>query len=85
MPTAQAPRYNRPTGALAAAAVDIAAHLGANAIVASTVHGHTAVLVSKSRPHQPIIAVTGEPVTYTQLPLLWGVIPVLVPQYDRHG
>ncbi len=79
VPTEQAPRYNRPTGALAAAAVDIASHLGAKAIVASTVHGHTATLVSKSRPHQPIIAVTGEAETYTQLPLLWGVTPIKVP------
>lgn len=80
VPTDQAPRYHRPTGALAVAAVDIASHLKAGAIVASTVSGHTAVLVSKSRPHQPIIALTGEQATYTQLPLLWGVTPILVPQ-----
>ena len=80
VPAAQAPRYHRPTGALAAAAVEIAGHLGASAIFAFTVHGHTAVLVSKNRPHQPIIAVTGEKDTYTQLPLLWGVTAVLVPQ-----
>jgi len=75
-----APRYHRPTGALAAAAVEIARHLHAGAIFASTEHGHTAVLVAKNRPHQPIIAVTGDRDTYTQLPLLWGVTPVLVPQ-----
>jgi len=79
VPSEQAPRYNRPTGALAAAAVDIAGHLKARAIVAATVHAHTATLVSKSRPRQPIIAMTGLPETYTQLPLLWGVTPILVP------
>jgi pyruvate kinase len=77
VPTAEAPEYNRPTGALAAAAVDIAAHLGAKAIIAVTEHGHTAVLVSKSRPHQPLIAATGEAAIFTQLPLLWGVTPFM--------
>jgi pyruvate kinase len=80
VPTAQAPRYTRPTGALAAAAVDMANHLGAKAIIASTMHGHTATLVSKNRPRQPILAITDCPDTYTQLPLLWGVTPMLVSQ-----
>ncbi|MHB9133578.1 MAG: pyruvate kinase [Armatimonadota bacterium] len=75
-----APRHDHPTGALAAAAVDIAEQLHAKAIVAATVHGHTATLVSKSRPKQPIIAMTGNPDTYTQLPLLWGVTSFLVTQ-----
>ncbi|OPZ80134.1 MAG: Pyruvate kinase [bacterium ADurb.Bin429] len=78
VPTEEAPRYTRPTGALAAAAVDMAHHLGAAAIIASTIHGHTAALVSKNRPHQPILAVTSNPETCTQLPLLWGVTPMLV-------
>jgi pyruvate kinase len=79
VPAAQAPMANTPTGALAAAAVEIAERLGAAAIVASTVGGHTARLVSKSRPLMPIIAATPVPETFTQLPLLWGVTPVLVP------
>ena len=83
VPTIEAPQYHRPTGALAAAAVDIAAHLHAKAIVASTVAGHTATLVSKSRPHQPILAVTANPETNTQLPLLWGVTPFLVKQSEQ--
>jgi pyruvate kinase len=78
VPTQDAPRYTHPTGALAAAAVDMAGHLGAKAIIASTIHGHTAVLVSKNRPRQPILAMTPDPATCTQLPLLWGVTPVLV-------
>lgn len=77
VPTREAPHYDHPTGALAAAAVDMASHLHAAAIVAATVHGHTATLVAKSRPHQPILAITAEPATYTQLPLLWGVTPML--------
>ncbi len=80
VPIDKAPRSFHPTGALAAAAVDIAARLNAAAIVAATVHGHTATLVSKSRPHRPIIAVTSDPATFTQLPLLWGVTPILTPE-----
>jgi len=80
VPANETPRFDRPTGALASAAVEIASHLKATAIIAATEHGHTATLVSKSRPHQPIIAVTHHPETYTQLPLLWGVTPVLVSQ-----
>ena len=34
--------------------------------------------MSKNRPHQPILAVTSDPETYTQLPLLWGVTPLLM-------
>ncbi len=82
VPVEEAPRYHRPTGALAAAAVDITAHLSGTAIFAATAHGHTAVLVSKSRPRQPIVAVTASPDTFTQLPLLWGVTPMLVPESD---
>jgi len=77
VPTDLAPEFNRPTGALAASAVDIAEHLGATAIIAATTHAHTAMLVSKSRPRQPIMAATMLPETYTQLPLLWGVTPFL--------
>ena len=78
VPTNQAPHYDHPTGALAASAVDIAEHLHARAIVTVTAHGHTATLVSKSRPTVPVLALTGNRDTYTQLPLLWGVTPLYV-------
>ena len=77
VPAEEAPEFNRPTGALAAAAVNIAEHLGATAIIAATTRAHTAMLVSKSRPRQPIVAATMLPETYTQLPLLWGVTPFM--------
>jgi pyruvate kinase len=82
VPANEAPHYDTPTGALAAAAVDIAGHLKARAIVAVTEHGQTATLVSKSRPHQPIFAITANPETATQLPLLWGVTPMLVAESE---
>jgi len=74
---AAAPEFDHPTGALAVAAVEIAEHLGAAAIIAATEQGNTAKLVSKSRPRRPIIAATKLPATITQLPLLWGVTPFL--------
>lgn len=80
VPEAEAPAHDTPDGALAAAAVDIADQLHAKAIFAPTIHGYTATLVSKSRPTQPIIALTPNEATYTQLPLLWGVTPLLAPQ-----
>lgn len=73
-----APANNTPDGALASAAVDIAANLDASAIIASTEHGYTATLVSKSRPKQPIFALTQNQQTYTQLALLWGVTPFYI-------
>lgn len=78
MPAHMAPEYDTPTGALAVAAVDISRHLQAAAIIAATVSGNTARLVSKSRPHQPIVGLTASPDTFTQLPLFWGVTPFLV-------
>lgn len=83
VPFDAAPRADHPTGALSSAAVSIAHHLGARAIVAATAHGHTATLVSKSRPRQPILATTWKPETYSQLPLLWGVTPFLVTKSDN--
>ncbi|MHB0934930.1 MAG: pyruvate kinase [Armatimonadota bacterium] len=77
VPAKEAPEFDHPTGALAAAAVDIAEHLGATAIIAATMQGHTANLVAKSRPRQPVIAATMQPETLTQLPLIWGVTPFL--------
>jgi pyruvate kinase len=41
--------------------------------------------VAALRPPVPILAVTTEPLTYRQLALVWGVMPVLVdrvPGYD---
>jgi pyruvate kinase len=80
VPDELAPARNTPDGALATSAVDIAQDLNVSAIIATTEHGYTATLVSKSRPHQPIIAITANADTYTQLPLLWGVTPILIKQ-----
>jgi pyruvate kinase len=73
-----APRYDEPIGALAVAAVQMADHLNAPAIITATSGGGTALLISKSRPEQMIVAVTDVPETLTRMPLYRGVIPLLV-------
>jgi pyruvate kinase len=54
-------------------------------IVTLTKGGFTARKVAAQRPPVPILAVTTDPVTFRQLALVWGVVPVLVnqvPGYD---
>ena len=55
-----------------------AAHdLGAAAIIAVTLSGNSARLISRFRPDTPIIAVTPYEKTYMQLALSWGIIPLM--------
>ncbi len=70
-------RHSRPT---LAHAVSSAAHLLAReanvaAIVVFTRSGKTGQLVSKERPHIPIIAYTPSEHIYRQLSLWWGITP----------
>ncbi|MBO5237096.1 MAG: pyruvate kinase [Spirochaetaceae bacterium] len=45
-------------------------------IIAPTLSGHTAHMISKFRPEQSVIAVTPDPVVARQLILHWGVVPL---------
>lgn len=65
------------TNAICDAACTTAKDLEAKAIVAITLSGETARLVSKFRPKEMIIAATPSLKTYHQLALSWGVSPVL--------
>jgi pyruvate kinase len=56
---------------------ETACDLGAAAIITPTVSGHTARVISKYRPHCPIVAVTPSPRVQCQLVLYWGVRPLL--------
>lgn len=63
--------------AVAAAAAALAARLQAKAILAVTLTGHNAELVSACRPPVPIIAATSDPRVATRLRARYGVTPVL--------
>jgi pyruvate kinase len=69
------------TEAMSQAASEIAAELGAKAIIASTVGGGTARWVASTRPSTQIIAPTPQLSTFRQLALVWGVIPLLVDEF----
>lgn len=61
-------------GAQAKSAGDVARHAGAAAIAVQTEDGRSAVLVSRERPHQPVVALTNE-TTARRLSVAWGVFP----------
>ena len=64
---------------VACGAYRTATEIGAAALVAPTMSGTTARLLSNYRPEQPIIAATPNDVIQRQLLLNWGIFPVLVP------
>lgn len=59
------------------AATDTANMLHASAIVAPTMSGGTARILSRFRAPSPIIAITPNPAVQHQLALFWGVYPLL--------
>ncbi|GBQ07649.1 pyruvate kinase [Saccharibacter floricola] len=59
-------------GSQAKSAGDVARHAGASALAVQTEDGRSAVLVSRERPHQPIVALTNE-TTARRLSVVWGV------------
>jgi len=68
-----------------AAATDTAQRmLGAPIIIVFTKSGFSARIVSAHRPQVPILALTDEPRTFSQLALVWGVIPQLVPHCETY-
>lgn len=71
---------NRPVGSLAQAAFFILQNTNQkiNAIVCLTEFGETARLISRFRPHLPIIAVTNNKRVFGKLPLVFGVKPLLI-------
>jgi pyruvate kinase len=61
--------------AVAAAACELAEHIGAAVIVAWTESGATARLVARHRPRRAILALSTRPEVARRLALVWGVIP----------
>jgi len=69
------------TEAISRATVEIAAEVGARAILTATISGTTARMVARYRPGVPIVAATPNPRTLRYLTMVWGVIPVQVPRF----
>jgi pyruvate kinase len=76
----QSPSVPPVTGAISRAAVELAADIGAVAIVTTTSSGDTARLVARLRPATPVLAMTTSDVVTRQLNLSWGVIPAAAPE-----
>ncbi|MCA9324528.1 pyruvate kinase [Candidatus Saccharibacteria bacterium] len=71
--------------AISAAAVKLAKQLHADAIVAETKSGATAMHIAANRPVRPIVSVTSDPRVANQLSLLYANKTFLKPDGDRAG
>jgi len=70
-------------GAIARAATEVAAIVGARALVAFTMTGETARRMARYRSPIPLLAFTSEPSTRGQLAFTWGAETFIVPRV-RH-
>ncbi|MCX5617501.1 pyruvate kinase [Bombella sp. TMW 2.2543] len=68
-------------GAQAKSAFDVARNARASALAVHTENGRSAVLVSRERPHEPIVALTNETIS-RRLCVVWGVFPKVVSSKD---
>lgn len=68
------------TDSIGYATASIALDLEAAAIITSTASGATARMVAKYRPKAPIIATTANVSVAQKLTLVWGVVPLIVPE-----
>ncbi len=64
------------------AASQIAEELNAKMIVTTTWTGYTARQVARARPMTPILCVTPNESTLRRMALVWGVLPILVPEFQ---
>ncbi len=64
--------------AVAAAAVELARHIDAAAILVTTQSGFSARQISRFRPERPIFVATPSSRTMRQLLLSWGIVPFMV-------
>ena len=70
------------TAAISQATVEIAAEVGATAILTATMSGTTARMVARHRPGVPIVAITPSSTTQMRLAMVWGIRPVLVEMFS---
>lgn len=69
--------YHDVPSAVTLATVKTAYSSNAKAIFAFTSGGSTARLISRLRPHMPIVAMTPNQKCYHQMAINWGVVPIL--------
>lgn len=67
--------------AISHATCGMAIDIDAKAIVVCSLSGMTARMVSRFRPHVPIIGITTDEKTWRELALSWGVVPTLCESY----
>lgn len=67
--------------AIAEATYHISEALNPRAIVTTTLSGYTARRVARERPRTQILCVTPNPITFRRMALVWGVYPLLVPEF----
>lgn len=60
----------------------IAEALKPAAIITTTISGYTARRVARERPQAAILCMTPNEVTQRRMALVWGVLPILVPEFD---
>ncbi|MGI8336200.1 pyruvate kinase [Actinomadura scrupuli] len=70
-------------GAIARAAAEVGAIVGAKALVAFTMSGETARRLSRYRSPIPLLAFTAVQATRSQLALVWGVETFIVPHVNH--
>jgi pyruvate kinase len=70
-------------GAIARAAAEVGAIVGAHALVGFTMSGETARRLSRYRSPIPLLAFTSVQATRSQLSLVWGVETFIVPHVDH--
>lgn len=76
-------KYGSVDMAVARSVCTSAEKLDASLIVAHTISGQTARLISQTRPSTPIVAVTPVESTFHQLSMVWGVEAVLMRGFDE--
>mgnify|MGYP003304054989 CR=1 FL=1 len=74
-------RIKNEVDAISHSACGMAIDLDAKAIVAWSISGMTARMVSRFRPPMPIIGLTTDKRTWRRLALSWGVIPAMCEKY----
>ncbi|HLU10139.1 MAG TPA: pyruvate kinase [Oceanobacillus sp.] len=68
--------------AISQATTQVAEALNCRAIVTSTLTGYTTRRVAKERPKTPILCATPNEITYRRMALVWGVFPLMVPEFN---